>query len=170
MTESGAKHAIGPNGRPALYYIPLHPMMTNLCTIRRSLCQSIAAIYCSISEPLCCRPTAINHSTKQELARARLARLLEMGRVEEQPHEHTADGAGDGNGHDPRQQQQADSLKVDRLERAVAQTDTDRRARDTHGRRHGEGELREDQDRDGGTHLHGAPCRYSQSLALLTAA
>jgi hypothetical protein len=76
--------------------------------------------------------------------------------VEEQTHEDTAEGAGDGDGHDPGQGEEADSLEVDGLEGAVAEADADGGARDAHGRRHGEGVLGEDEDGDGGAHFHGA--------------
>lgn len=83
-------------------------------------------------------------------------RLREVRRVEEKTHEHTADGAGDGDRHDPGGNEQADTLPVDSLVGAVAEADTDGRARDAHGGRDGEGELREDEDGDGSAHLHTA--------------
>lgn len=79
-----------------------------------------------------------------------------MRRVEEQTHEHTADGAGDGDSHDPGEDEKADTLEVDSLEGAVAETDADRGTGDAHGRRHGQRILREDEDGDGGAHFHGA--------------
>lgn len=82
--------------------------------------------------------------------------LREVRGVEEQTHKHTADGAGDGDGHDPGSNEQADTLPVDSLVGTVAEADTDGSAGDAHGGRDGEGELREDEDGDGGTHLHAA--------------
>ena len=80
----------------------------------------------------------------------------EVRGVEEDAHEDTAEGAGNGDGHDPGDQQEGDSLEVDGLEGAVAETDADGGTGDAHGGGDGEGVLREDQDGDGGTHLHGA--------------
>lgn len=57
----------------------------------------------------------------------------EVRGVEEYAHEHTADGAGDGDGHDPGDDEEADSLPVDGLEGAVAETDADGGTRDAHG-------------------------------------
>lgn len=82
-----------------------------------------------------------------------------MRRVEDQRHEDTANGSGDGDGHDPGEDEETDTLEVDGLEGAVAQADTDGGARDAHGGRDGEGVLREDEHGDGGAHLHGRATR-----------
>lgn len=79
-----------------------------------------------------------------------------MRRVEEETHEDAAQRAGDGDGGNPGDDEQADTLEVDGLERAVAEADTDGGAGDAHGCGHGKRELREDQDGDGGAHLHRA--------------
>ncbi|KAK6833440.1 hypothetical protein PG987_008134 [Apiospora arundinis] len=68
----------------------------------------------------------------------------------------TSKGTGDGDGHDPRQHEQTDSLPVDGLDGAVAETDTDGGTGDAHRRRHRQRVLREDENGDGGTHFHGA--------------
>lgn len=75
--------------------------------------------------------------------------------IEEQSHEDTTDEAGDGDSHNPREEQQADTLPVDSLEGSVAETDSDSRASDAHGSGHWQLVLGEDEDGDGGTHLHG---------------
>lgn len=81
---------------------------------------------------------------------------LELGGVEEESHQHTTEGAGNGNGHDPREEKKTDSLEVDSLEGAVAETNANSGAGDAHGGGNGEGELRKDKHGDGGAHLHGA--------------
>ena len=78
-----------------------------------------------------------------------------MRSVKEQTHEHTADGTGNGDGHDPGENKQADSLPVDSLDGTVAETDTDGGASNAHGGGDGERVLGEDEHGDGGTHLHG---------------
>lgn len=80
-----------------------------------------------------------------------------MRRIQEQPHQHTRQSPRDRNGHNPRQQKQTHTLKVHRLQRPIAQPNTDRRASDTHTRRDRQRELRKDQHRDRRSHLHGAP-------------
>ena len=80
----------------------------------------------------------------------------EVRGVEEDAHEDAAEGAGDGDGHDPGDQEEGDTLEVDGLEGAVAEAYADGGAGDAHGGGHGEGVLGEDQDGDGGAHLHGA--------------
>ena len=77
-----------------------------------------------------------------------------MRRIDEQSHQDSTQRARDGNRHDPRQQQQPDSLEVDGLERAIAQSHADGSARDAHGGRHRQRVLREDEHRDGGSHFH----------------
>lgn len=59
--------------------------------------------------------------------------LAEVRSIESQPHETTANKASDGNGHDPREQEQADSLPVDGFVGTVAETNTNSSSRDTHG-------------------------------------
>ena len=78
-----------------------------------------------------------------------------MRSVNEETHQATTKGAGDGNGHDPGEEEEADTLEVDSLEGTVAETDADGGTGDTHGGGDGEGVLGEDQDGDGGAHLHG---------------
>lgn len=79
---------------------------------------------------------------------------LEVRRIENQSHQHTTERARDRNRREPSDDEQADPLKVDGLERAVAQTDTDCRTGNTHRGRHGQRELTEKQHGDRGTHLH----------------
>jgi hypothetical protein len=83
---------------------------------------------------------------------------LEVGGVEDDGHGDTTDGAGDGDGHDPGEDEETDSLPVDGLDSAVAETDTDGGTGDAHGCGDGEGVLREDQDSERGTHFHRATC------------
>jgi hypothetical protein len=79
--------------------------------------------------------------------------------VENDGHGDTADGSGDGDGHDPGEDKETDSLPVDGLDGAVAETDTDGGSGNAHGGGDGERVLREDQDGESGTHFHGATCR-----------
>jgi hypothetical protein len=53
--------------------------------------------------------------------------------VENNAHGDTANGTGDGNGHDPGEDEQADSLPVDGFDGAVAEADADGGAGDAHG-------------------------------------
>ena len=78
-----------------------------------------------------------------------------MRSIKSQGHEASADETGNGNSHDPGEEQEAESLPVDGLEGTVAETNTNSCAGDAHGSRDGESILREDEDGDGGTHLHG---------------
>lgn len=80
---------------------------------------------------------------------------LPVRSVNSQGHEAAANETGNGDGHDPGEEEEADTLPVDGLEGAVAEADADGRARDAHGRRHGQRVLREDQDGDGGPQFHG---------------
>lgn len=89
------------------------------------------------------------------LQNAKSLSFEEMGSVKDQTHEASAKGTSDGNGHDPSKQQKTDTLEVDGLESSVAKSNSDGSASDAHGGGNGQGELREDQHRDGGTHLHG---------------
>ena len=79
-----------------------------------------------------------------------------MRSVEDQSHDDTCEGTGDWNSGDPRDDQESDSLPVDGLVGTVAKTNTDGGTSDAHGGGNWEGELGEDEDGDGGTHLHGA--------------
>jgi len=85
--------------------------------------------------------------------------LLEVGGVESKSHETSTDKTGDGDSHDPREDEQENSLPVNSLDAAVAKTDTDGGTGDTHGSRDGELVLGEDKDSDSGTHLHGRATR-----------
>lgn len=80
----------------------------------------------------------------------------EVRSVENDAHGHTADGTGNGNGHDPREDEETDSLPVYSLDGTVAKTDTDGGTSDAHGGGDGERVLREDQDGERSTHFHGA--------------
>jgi hypothetical protein len=63
---------------------------------------------------------------------------LEMRGVEDDGHGDAADGTGDGDGHDPGEDKETDSLPVDGLDSAVAETDTDGGSGDAHGGGDGE--------------------------------
>lgn len=69
--------------------------------------------------------------------------LSKVRGVEQDAHQHTGESTSDGDGHDPGEHEQAHSLPVDGLERAVAETYTDCRTGDAHGGGDGELELRE---------------------------
>jgi hypothetical protein len=84
--------------------------------------------------------------------------LSEMRSVEDDTHGQTTNGTGNGDGHDPREDKETDSLPVDGLEGTVAETDSDGGTSDAHGGGDGERVLREDQDGESGTHFHGATC------------
>ena len=78
-----------------------------------------------------------------------------MRRIQHNPHKHAPNRARHRNRHKPRKHQKRHPLEVNRLVRAIRQTDSDGRARDAHGRTDGQGVLREEQDGDGGAHFHG---------------
>jgi hypothetical protein len=78
--------------------------------------------------------------------------------VEDDSHGETTNSTGDGDGHDPGEDKETNSLPVDSLDGTVAETDTNGGTSDTHGGRDGQGVLREDQDGKSGTHLHRATC------------
>jgi hypothetical protein len=78
----------------------------------------------------------------------------EVRGVENDSHGETTNGTGDGDGHDPGEGEETNSLPVNSFDGSVAETDTDGGTGNTHGGRHGEGVLREDQDGESGTHLH----------------
>jgi hypothetical protein len=71
--------------------------------------------------------------------------------VEDDTHEETTDGSGNGDGHDPGEAEKADSLPVDGAEGSVAETDTNGGTSDAHRGRDGQSILREDEDSDSGT-------------------
>lgn len=101
-------------------------------------------------------PSEINSSSSS----LSIDQFLEVRHVQRETHQDTADQASDGDGDDPRKKQEANSLPVDSLEGAVAETDADGGASDAHGGRHGEGVLGEDEDGDGGAHFHGGTTRW----------
>lgn len=74
--------------------------------------------------------------------------------VKRQGHENTTDEASDGDSHDPREEQQTHTLPVHSLEGTVAEADTNSRTSDAHGCGDWQLVLGEDEDGDGGTHLH----------------
>jgi hypothetical protein len=80
-------------------------------------------------------------------------------RIKEKRHRDSAQSSSDGDSHDPSRHEEADTLPVDGLVSAIAETHANRSAGDAHGGRDGEGELREDEDGDGGAHLHAAAAR-----------
>lgn len=82
--------------------------------------------------------------------------LTEVRSVEDDAHGQTTNGASDGNGHDPREDEETNSLPVDSLDGSVAETDTNGGTGDAHGGGDGERVLGEDQDSKGGTHFHRA--------------
>lgn len=78
-----------------------------------------------------------------------------MRGVQQDAHQAATNETGDGDGHDPGEDQETDSLPVDSLEGTVAETDTDSGASNAHGGGDGQLELREQKNGNGGTHLHG---------------
>ena len=74
--------------------------------------------------------------------------------IEEETHQATSKSTGNGNGHNPGENEQADTLPVDSLVGTIAKTDTDGSTGDTHRSGDWESELRKDEDGDGSTHLH----------------
>lgn len=83
-------------------------------------------------------------------------------------HQTTTDETGDWNGHDPGEEQETHSLPVDGLVGTVAKTDTDSGTSDTHGS--GDWELvdGENENGDGGTHLHGGTTGWRVVSDLVT--
>jgi hypothetical protein len=81
--------------------------------------------------------------------------VLKVRGVKGKGHKTSTDETGDGDGHDPGENEEEDSLPVDSLDATVAETDTDGGTSDTHGGRDRKLVLREDKDGDGSTHLHG---------------
>ena len=80
---------------------------------------------------------------------------LKVRSVEGKTHQAATNETSNWDSHDPREEQKSHSLPVDGLEGSIAETDTDSRTSDTHGCRDWELVLREDEDGDGGAHLHG---------------
>jgi len=80
--------------------------------------------------------------------------FLEVRGVEDNAHEHATDGTGNRDGHDPGEHKKGDSLEVDSLEGAVAETDTNSGTSNAHGGGHGKRVLREEKHGDSSTHLH----------------
>jgi hypothetical protein len=85
--------------------------------------------------------------------------LSKMRRIQKQRHRDSAQSSSNRNSHDPSRHEQADTLPIDGLVGSVAEANTHRGAGDAHGGRDGEGELREDEDGDGGAHFHAAAAR-----------
>lgn len=81
--------------------------------------------------------------------------VLKVRGVKGKSHKTSTDETGDGDGHDPGENEEEDSLPVDSLDVAVAKTDTDGGTSNTHGGRDRELVLGEDKDGDSSTHLHG---------------
>lgn len=81
--------------------------------------------------------------------------LEEVRSVDEQTHQTSSKGTNNGDGQDPTQEQETNTLEVDSPQRAVAQTNSDGGTSDTHGGRNRQRVLGEDEDSDGGTELHG---------------
>ena len=90
------------------------------------------------------------------IIRHRCVRLTEVGSVEHNGAGDTTNGTSDGNCHDPGEDQETNSLPVDRLKSTVAKTDTNGGTSNAHGCGDGQRVLRKDEDSKSGTHLHGA--------------
>jgi hypothetical protein len=95
--------------------------------------------------------------------------LFRQRSIEDQAHEYSSESAGDGDGSDPCEEEEADSLEVDCLQGAVAEADTDGSANDAHRGRDGKRELREDEDGNGGAHLHRATWKKKKKARLADA-
>ena len=85
-----------------------------------------------------------------------IKRLVEVGSVENDTHGKTTNGTGNGDGHDPGEDKETNTLPIDSLDGTVAETNTDGSTSDAHGCRDGKGVLREDENSKRSTHLHGA--------------
>ena len=94
--------------------------------------------------------------------------LLEVRSIEEETHENSTEGTGDWDGHDPGEEKETDSLEVYSLQSTVAETDTNGGTGDAHGGGDWEGELREDEDGDSGTHLHRGTSAWGVVCDLVT--
>lgn len=84
----------------------------------------------------------------------RLMYLIAWG-VKGKSHKTTTNQTRDGDSHNPREEQETNTLPVNSLEGAVAKTDTDSGTSDAHGCGDGELVLGEDEGGDGGAHFHG---------------
>lgn len=82
-----------------------------------------------------------------------------MRGVDDDAHEAARQRSGNRDGEDPACEQKTNSLPVDGPDPAVAETDTDGRAGDTHGGGDGELVLGEYEDGDGCAEFHGAAWR-----------
>ena len=89
--------------------------------------------------------------------------LCKVRSIEEQAHEYSSESAGDGDGGDPCEEEEADPVEVNCLQGAVVEADTDGSASDAHRGRDGKRVLGEDEDGDGGAHLHRATWKNEQS-------
>jgi hypothetical protein len=101
------------------------------------------------------------HATAEptKLLTTNSAHLAEVRCVKEKTHQNTAKRASDRDCHDPRSNEQSDTLPVDCLVSAVAKSNADGGTGNAHRRRDGEGKLRKDEDGDGGAHFHAAAAR-----------
>jgi hypothetical protein len=90
--------------------------------------------------------------------------LREVGSVQEETHEASRKSTSNGNGHDPGEEEETNTLEVDSLDSTVAKTDTNGSTSDAHRGGDGKLVLGEDKDGDGGTQLHRAAWRDSQQL------
>lgn len=93
------------------------------------------------------------------LLQRRLECRLEMRSIKKQAHKHAAKRPCDGNGHDPGDDEQTDTLPVNGFPGAIAEANTDGGTGDAHRRGHGQRLLGKDEDGNGGAHLHGAAAR-----------
>lgn len=99
-------------------------------------------------------PAAPPASKMNENPMKRLMCLIAWG-VKSKSHKATTNQTRDGDGDDPREEQETNTLPVDSLEGTVAKTDTNGGTSDAHGCGDGELVLGEDEGGDGGAHLHG---------------
>lgn len=111
-----------------------------------------------------CAVKNVQHETKN----AKSLNGEEMGGVQDQTHQASTNGTSNGNGHDPSGQQKANTLPVDSLVSSVAQSNTDGSASDAHGGGNGQGVLRENQNCEGSTHLHGGTAGWGVVGDLVT--
>ena len=82
-----------------------------------------------------------------------------MRSVDEETHDATSQGTGNGDGHEPTESKETNSLPVNSLIGTVAETNTNGGTSDAHGGGNGELVLGEDKDSDGSGQLHGATTR-----------
>ena len=100
-----------------------------------------------------CTPTP-PHPHKLQRTSSTTTNLRKVRSIEHQPHQHTRKRTRDGNGSNPRQQQEAYSLEIDSLHGTVTKTYTNCSTGDAHGCRNRERVLREEKDGNGSAHLH----------------